>query len=315
MTQVCEATDANLAALAQEGTLGQNLKTIQTLAEAPANTVMEPKLDGWRIHAQVTDDGVHLYSRKGIRYDGAIPKVAEELRAHFPAGTWLDAEAVSLVIDEKGRVDDWGVTQSVMSSGSLHPDHEKVTLVVFDLLAHRGIDARPLPYEARRRLLERAFEGTDFDAVQLSATMEPTEANHEATLAQGFEGTVVKVRSAPYASGKRGVGWFRLKPQASVDVVAMGYKPGENGFTGLVGAVVFGQYDATGTLVERGRCSGLTMRERKRISAPDGSLREDYHGRVFEMKHHGFMKGGFRHPQWKRWRPDRSPESVEFHND
>jgi ATP-dependent DNA ligase len=93
-----------------------------------------------------------------------------------------------------------------------------------------------------------------------------------------------------------------------MDVVVTGYKPGENGFAGMVGAIEFGQYDSDGVLVGRGRCSGMTLDERHAVTANQ----EEYLGRVFEVKymglfpaHSGRPHGALRHPQFLRWRPDK----------
>jgi ATP-dependent DNA ligase len=127
---------------------------------------------------------------------------------------------------------------------------------------------------------------------------------------------MVKWLDAPYGSGKRGAGWWKLKPQATVDVVVMGYKPGEGSFEGLVGAIMFGQYD-NGKLIYRGKCSGMDLTERYDFT----ENADDYIGTVIEVAHMGLMEpsseyplGAFRHPQFKRTRPDRNAESVVRHD-
>jgi ATP-dependent DNA ligase len=90
----------------------------------------------------------------------------------------------------------------------------------------------------------------------------------------------------------------------------MGYKEGQNGFTGMVGAIVFGQYDETGALTERGRCSGMDLATRREIS----ENRDGFLGSVIEVAHHGVIKNKLRHPQFKRFRPDKNAEQVLIHN-
>lgn len=315
--------------------LAQNAKAPRSLAEAfsARDAIIEPKYDGWRMLAHVTDEGVRLYSRTGNRYDGALPLVEGELLANFPAGTWLDGEAVAMTV-EADRVNiEWGVAQSVLSrggNGNLHPLHSRVTYVAFDVLAHPtiapvlaqhvGIDAtdsdlRGYPLRLRRAALDACFRNVGMRHVALAPMMEATEASHDANLAQGFEGSIVKSLDATYRSGQRGAGWFKLKPQTTIDAIIMGYQEGRNGFSGLVGAIIFGQYDAEGRLVERGRCSGMDMRTRIAIS----ENRDEHLGRVVEIAHMGVSvgqgeSGRFRHPQFKRFRDDRLPETVEIHD-
>lgn len=136
-------------------------------------------------------------------------------------------------------------------------------------------------------------------------------------LAQGYEGSIVKWLDAPYRSGVRGQGFFKLKGTARIDAIVVGYEEGKGGFAGLVGALRFGQYDTNGVLVDRGSCSGMSMELRETISAD----RDAYLGAVIEIQHMGLQEptkanphGSFRHPQFKRLRLDKAPESVTLHD-
>jgi len=270
--------------------------------------VGEPKLDGWRILIHVSEDGVHLFSRTGKCYDGHLPGIEAEVEA-LPPGTWLDGEAVALQVNDGQVTHDWSVVQSVL--GSSRPRaaalSEKITFVAFDLIAHGGIDARRLSYAKRRQLLTTLFDQHDFDRLMLVPQVTPTDDSLHRLLAQGFEGMIVKDTLAPYASGKRGAGWLKVKPQETLDAVVMDFTVGENGFTGLVGAVVFGLHDAKGKLVEAGRCSGMTMTVRQDMT----DRPRHWLGAVIEVKHMGQMpSGGYRHPQFHRRRDDKAREAC-----
>lgn len=355
-------TDADPFAGIARKNLPMNAKSPRSLAEAfVAESILEPKYDGWRILAYVGANEVKLYSRTGNRYDGQVPLIEGELLANFPEGTWLDGEIVAMTIDGDRVNVEWGLAQSVMSTTRhLHPRHGDVSYVAFDLLSHPTMapvlaehvgreasdsDLRGYPLRLRRAALDACFCQGDFRYVMQSPALEPTEASHDANLAQGFEGSVVKSLNASYLSGQRGGGWWKLKPQATIDAIIMGYKEGENSFTGLVGAIVFGQYatcescngsgsfnggnacpDCGGSvdsdsptngkvLTERGRCSGMTMKVREEISAD----RDGFLGRVVEIAHMGVSigseeSGRFRHPQFKRFRDDKLPEQVTLHD-
>lgn len=300
----------DLLALAAAGTLAQNAETVKKVPATAA--VLEPKLDGWRILAYVQADTVTYFTRSGNSYPAdQLPHVTAELLANFPADTWLDGEAVAIRVEGDKVINEWSTAQSVMTKLGGHAAADKVSLMVFDLIAHAGIDARSLPLAKRRGLLELAFEKADpMEAVTLVPQTEATDENAAAYVAQGFEGAMVKAINAPYASNGRGKGWSKIKPQTTVEAVVMGYKEGQNGFTGMIGAIVFGQYDDNGELVERGRCSGMDLTTRKKITAQ----REDYLGAVIEVAHHGAMKNKLRHPQFRRFRPDKKPEQVLIHN-
>ena len=301
----------DLLNIAAAGKLAQNAQTVKKVPTG-AGHVLEPKLDGWRILAYVSEDTVTYFTRSGNSHPAEqLPHVTTELLANFPAETWLDGEAVALRVEGDKVINEWSTAQSVMTKLGGHAAADKVSLMVFDLIAHGGIDARGLPFAKRRGLLELAFEKADaMEAVTLVPQTEANDENADAYVAQGFEGAVVKSLKAPYASNGRGKGWSKIKPQSTVDAVVMGYKPGENGFTGMIGAIIFGQYDDSGNLVERGRCSGMDLATRKQITANQ----DEFIGTVIEVAHHGAMKNKLRHPQFRRFRPDRKAEQVVVHN-
>jgi ATP-dependent DNA ligase len=251
-----------------------------------------------------------------------MPAIESEMSDLTP-GTVLDTEVVAFkTLDNGDVIHERGVVQSVLGSGTAKAAlcSASLTLVVFDLIAHGGIDARSLPLSKRREYLKMLFDNAQFSKrVQIIPQLDATDESHEKLIDLGYEGSVVKWLDAPYGSGKRGAGWFKLKPQATVDAVVMGYKPGTPGssFDGMVGAIEFGQYDKDGVLQKRGRCSGMDWAERVEITAnPD-----KYLGTVIEVAHMGAQKptannplGALLHPQFKCFRPDRDAESVEVHD-
>lgn len=312
MTVLTESATDTLHSLALSGDLAQLAASGSKGYPTGENYVAEPKWDGWRIIAHVREDDVALYSRSGKSYNGKLPKVEAELLAHFPAGTWLDGEAVAIRVEGGIVFNDWKVAQSVLSKVGADAAADRISYMVFDLIAHRDIDARTLPLIDRRGLLEQIFEDEDFSATMLSPITEATEENIAAYIAAGYEGAVVKRLDKPYGAGKReGGGWTKVKPKITIDTVIMGFKPGENGFKGLIGAVIFGQHDPdTGKLVERGKCSGMDMRTRQDMSANP----EKYIGKVLEVKLVSTMGGAGNPPQFGRMRVDRKPESVVTHD-
>lgn len=279
----------------------QAVKGISAASFDPAKYVMEPKYDGWRLLIYIGEDGVHLFSHTGTNHNGKLPALEAEF-AKLPAGTWIDGEAVAFKVDGEFVVHEWGSVQKVLGANVTKAATlaDTITFVAFDLISHANIDARSLPFRRRRELLEAIFAKYDFDAAILTPQMPPSEAGLTSLVAQGFEGAVVKALDSTYQSGARGAGQTKLKPQETSDFIVVGYKPGESGFTGMVGAIIFGAYH-DGKLVEVGRCSGMDMRTREALTKDP----KKYLGRVFECAHFGYMKDAYRSPQWKRWRPDK----------
>ena len=298
-----------------QASAAMNAKAYATVKAATEGhpSVLEPKLDGWRLLAHVREDGVRLYTRSGNDKTKHLPHIAEELANEFPVGTWLDGEAIAITVED-GKIEaKWGSVQSVLG-GNPKPElvAEAISFCVFDLLAFDGNDIRPLPFKTRREALEQIFAASEFNAVTLVAQAEATEENHEAHLAVGFEGSMVKWLDAPYRSGVRGMGQGKLKGQASCEVIVMGGKPGKGQFDGMVGAVIFGQYK-DGKLVERGKTSGMDYETRKLITHALPMLVAKQV--VFEITHNGAMpSGALRHPRFLRFREDKSATEVTWHD-
>jgi ATP-dependent DNA ligase len=300
----------------------QNAKTINRIPLGD-EYVLEPKYDGARIVAEIWEkdgeSGVTFWTRTGKAHPGDhVPLVAESLIKLFPADTWIDGELVKFTDNASEYRNDWGAVQSVLGSTSPSFMGKLLDYVVFDLLAMSDHDARSLPLRDRRELLKKAIIGKDSDPVALSVQVGPAfetvqlQGYHDILVEKGWEGSMIKDLTQPYHSGKRGYGWYKFKATSDIDAVIMGFEDGKNDFEGLVGAIIFGQYDDQGTLIERGKCSGFDMALRKDMTEHP----EKYLKSVITVKHMGITKhGNFRHPQFDRLRPDKPRKDVTIHND
>lgn len=288
--------------------LAHNAESADTVAEAAAGreAVLEPKLDGIRLLAHVTEDGVRMYSRAGNRR--SLPEVEAELAANFPPDTWLDGEAVALKMVDGRVINEFGKSLTAVSNGS-------ATYAIFDLIAHGGLDVRRLPFRARREALEQVFGGGEFSRVLLVPQAEATEENHAAHLAAGFEGSIVKHLDARYASGARGYGQSKLKGKETVDGIIIGAKPGNGSFEGKIGSLRFAQVGPDGALVERGGCSGMDYETRCWLTENLDALIErraviEIGYQYIQPPTQRYPHGAFRHPRFLRMRDDKPWEEV-----
>lgn len=278
---------------------------------APGTWTMEPKYDGIRILCHVKDGSVDFFTRTGNSQNGKLPHVERQLLELVPEGTWLDGEIVEF--GENGT-QIWGGAQSCIGSSVAKAAAASVncTYVVFDCMAYNGLDIRPLPLEQRRQVIETLPDGAEAMSsvyVMASPQFDPQDALYDMWLELGYEGAMVKRLDSAYSSGIRSKNWIKLKANDLADVVVMGYKPGESSFSGMIGAIEFGQYDANGVLVNRGRCSGMDMATRKDITANQ----QAYVGRVFSCSYMTIMpSGALRHPQFKKWRDDKPAEDCQW---
>ncbi|CCI88861.2 DNA ligase [Yersinia phage phi80-18] len=128
-----------------------------------------------------------------------------------------------------------------------------------------------------------------------AAVTEVTDLFADALDAQ-HEGLMVKRYNFVYKEG-RTTDWMKLKPEDEVDARITGFTEGKGEFLGLIGSAI-GKTEAGDELA----FSGFTLEERRAITAHP----EKFIGRVAEVR---FMqrdsKGGFRHPSFYRWHPDK----------
>ncbi len=172
------------------------------------------KLDGARI--QVHRDGreVAIFSRSLDDLTARLPEVAAAALALPVRRAVLDGEAIALRAD--GRPEPFQVTSSRVASGSAG-----VAPVLFDVLHLDGEDLLDAPLSRRAEALAAAVP--EALRVPRVVTGDPgaARAHLEAALAAGHEGVVVKALDAPYAAGRRGAGWLKVKPRHTLDLVVL----------------------------------------------------------------------------------------------
>lgn len=278
-------------------------KTVEeALAKCP-NAVMEPKYDGWRCIVIREQSGVRVFNRSRKEYTGKLPELEADL-AKLPVGTILDGELVAMAFTDEGYINDFYRIHTVMRSNTTSPEQRTgIKLIAFDLIAHpqegQVISQKPLP--VRRALLDKTIQSFSLSLVEMTIQMEATQENHDSLVEVGFEGTVIKNTQAPYAFGKRGHGWFKIKWMTTIDVVITEiHMDGKGQHLGKAGRWTASQYEG-GTLVEVAK-----------VNCPDDATRaamtsdpELFIGRVVEMKHYGPQEDGLRHPTFVRWREDK----------
>lgn len=297
--------------------------------------MLEPKLDGWRVQAELSGTEIHLWTRTFHDAYGKVPEIEDELKNLLPRGdVTIDGEFV--FVGHDGSLD-FNMTARILGS---QPDVARTKLreqvstgrmvyFVFDVLYAGQADCTAMPLWERKVLLKSLLKPTILNGpIQLVPTIDLEEADQTGfdNLHAGFtqwtgEGSMLKFKKAPY-EGKRSKSWLKLKQEPTEEVVVIGYKPGQGKYFGMVGAIEFGQmrYDQDSNsynLVSRGFCSGMTDDMRQQLTTlfrleQDG-VPDRITGKVIEIKHNGLLgREGFRHPQFKRFRDDKLPEECTW---
>ena len=287
----------------------------------------EIKLDGFRCIAFVDGDSVYLQSRGSKPLQRYFPELA------LPPGRYvLDGEIV--IRDSSGHEEFDSLQQRI------HPAESRIkllsaeipaTYVAFDLLAYADDTLLDLPFAERRSALERLLADPGFAGAPVELMPSTTDPDRARLwLRDAYEGTIAKLRSAPYAPGKR-TGMFKVKRVRTIDAVLVGWRPGKEPDT--VGALILGLYDGPDLRVV-GHCSGLTAAEKRRLVSFFAPFQTGERGSadpsrwssgrdlewvalrpelVIEIDFDHVSAGRIRHgAKLRRWRDDKPPRECTY---
>jgi DNA ligase 1 len=230
--------------------------TAATVAEAVVGferASVEWKLDGIRIQIHRRGADVRVYTRNLNDITHALPGTVEAVRRLSVTQAVLDGEAIWMGAEGPAAFQD-----TVAQIDSDAPP-EGIATFLFDLLHLDGDDLLDAPLEERgRRLAAIAPELKVPGAI----TRDPAEGERvlEEALRAGHEGVVVKDAASPYAAGRRGKAWRKVKPVRTYDLVVLGAEWGHGRRQGWLSNLHLGARDpATDGFVMVGKCfKGLT---------------------------------------------------------
>jgi DNA ligase-1 len=188
--------------------------SLQEAMERVGEGVIDFKLDGARIQIHRDGDDVAIFSRSLDDLTSRLPEVVAAARALPARRVVLDGEAIALAGD--GRPEPFQVTSSRIASGA-----PGITPVLFDILHLDGEDLLDAPLAERAGALDVAAPAELRVARIVTADPAVAQAHFDAALAAGHEGVVVKALDAPYAAGRRGASWLKVKPRHTLDLVVL----------------------------------------------------------------------------------------------
>ncbi len=230
------------------------------LAELGGEAALEYKIDGARIQVHKTGDLVKVYSRSLRDVTTAVPDIVEVVRA-MPAGTLvLDGEAV--VMRRDGTPELFQVT---MRRFGRRLDVERlrdelpITAMFFDALYIDGHSIIDEPLSRRAEVLARQVAPANLVPRIVTADAETARAFVEQSLAAGHEGVMAKAVGGPYAAGRRGSAWLKVKRARTLDLVVLAVEWGSGRRRGTLSNLHLGARDERGGFVMLGKTfKGLT---------------------------------------------------------
>ena len=179
---------------------------------------VECKLDGARIQVHRDGDDVRVFTRSLDDITARVPEVVEAVLA-LPARERRARRRGDRAAPD-GRPQPFQVTASRF--GTRRADARRRSLRSSSTSCTstaRTCSTAPAPSGRRRstrwcRPASRVPRALIADAAGAHAFL-------DAALAAGHEGVVVKALDAPYAAGRRGAGWLKVKPRHTLDLVVL----------------------------------------------------------------------------------------------
>ncbi len=321
----------------------------KSVKKIPPGMQYEAKWDGFRAIVHRDGDEVVIGSRTGKPLTRYFPEVVAAALDSLPERCVVDGE---IVVAYDGRLDFDRLSERIHPADSrvrLLAERTPAALVAFDLLALGGDSLLDTPQADRRAVLEAALAEASAPVYLAPATTDPAVAGEwfDRYEGAGLDGVVAKPLDAPYRPDTRAM--YKIKHERTADCVVAGYRFHKSG--PVVGSLLLGLYDAAGALQHVGVCAAFPMKRRAelvteleplltgvddhpwrawaRAEAHEGArlpgapsrwsgkkdmswvpLRPE---RVCEVAYDHMEGDRFRHTaQWRRWRPDRTPESCTY---
>ena len=205
---------------------------------------VEWKLDGARIQVHKQGDRVAVYTRSLNEVTNAVPEVVSAARALPGSDLILDGEVIALAAD--GRPLSF---QDTMRRFGRRINVEKLrdelplTPFFFDVLLHDAESMIDHPLSQRLERLDNiASSGLRVPRI-VTADVEEAQRFQADALGRGHEGVMVKLLSAPYAAGRRGSAWIKVKTARTLDLVVLAIEWGSGRRQGWLSNIHLGARD------------------------------------------------------------------------
>lgn len=222
-------------------------EAVETVGEAS----VEYKLDGARIQVHRDGDDVRVFTRNLADVTHRVPELVEIVRTLPATQLILDGETLSLDEDGGPRL----FQDTMARFGSETAPQFVLRPWFFDVLHADGRDLIDEPLADRQAVLEQVAGQWRIPGIVTADPAAADDLSREA-LAAGHEGVVVKALDSPYAAGRRGKSWIKVKPVLTYDLVVLAVEWGSGRRTGQLSNLHLGAYDPEG---EFGPAGGFVM--------------------------------------------------------
>jgi len=225
--------------------LADSAPTLRDALSGDVPAAVEWKLDGARIQVHRSDDRVAVYTRNLNDVTAAVPEVVEAVAALPSREMILDGEVIALASDGKPHS-----FQTTMRRFGRRLDVAQLraelplTAFFFDVLFHEGESLVDNPLFERLERLDSVAPSLGVPRI-VTADLEQASRFRDDALARGHEGVMVKSLTAPYAAGRRGSAWLKVKEARTLDLVVLAVEWGSGRRKGWLSNLHLGARDPT----------------------------------------------------------------------
>jgi ATP-dependent DNA ligase len=322
----------------------------KSVAKIPPGMQYEAKWDGFRAIVFRDGDDVEIGSRSGKPLTRYFPELVTAFLANLPHRCVVDGEIIIIRggrLDFDALLERIHPADSRVR---LLAERTPASFVAFDLLALGEKSLMDTPLTERRDALLGALRDAADPVFTAPVTDDLDVARQwfQQYEGAGLDGVIAKRPDLGYRPDERVM--VKVKHERTADCVVAGLRHHKTG--PVVGSLLLGLHDDTGRLQHVGVCAAFSMRRREQLMSELEPLRmptveghpwadwarEEAHAasrmpgapsrwsgtkdlswvplrpeRVCEVAYDHMQGDRFRHTaQFRRWRPDREPESCTY---
>jgi ATP-dependent DNA ligase I len=221
-----------------------NVEEAMSDAVSATGAALEWKLDGARIQVHRADDRVAVYTRNLNDVTSRVPEVVEAVRSFRARELILDGEVIALAAKRRPLS-----FQDTMRRFGRRLDVDALraelplTPYFFDVLLHDGEETLDRPFADRLRLLDSIVPESYRVPRLVTADVDEAKRFQADALERGHEGVIVKSLAAPYAAGRRGSAWIKVKTARTLDLVVLAVEWGSGRRQGWLSNIHLGARD------------------------------------------------------------------------
>jgi ATP-dependent DNA ligase I len=215
----------------------------EALAKVGGEAAVEWKLDGIRVQAHIADGVVRLFTRSLDDITDRLPEVVAALAALPVRDAVFDGELIALRADGRPYAFQDTASRAASELDARGAGTVPLSVFLFDVLHLDGIDLIDLPDAERHAALASVAPPAMLMPRLVTDDPGAAAAFFQESVAKGHEGVVVKSLTTPYAAGRRGAGWIKVKPRHTLDLVVLAVEWGHGRRQGWLSNLHLGARD------------------------------------------------------------------------